>query len=56
MTKTQFKKLKPGDLVRHVLSGSTAYVVTANYGERVTAVRTMDLTNPSEWIKVEVKK
>ena len=49
MTPKQFRGLKPGDLVRHKSKGSRAHIVHGNYGDRVTAVRTVDLTNPSEW-------
>jgi len=48
MNRKEFELLGPGDIVRH-RSGSRGYIVTANYGERVTAVRTVDLTNPDEW-------
>jgi len=48
MTPEQMKNLEPGDIVRGKLSGY-GYIVTANYGERVTAVRTVDITNPDEW-------
>jgi hypothetical protein len=48
MTPEQFKKLRAGDIVRGKRSGET-YVVTGNYGKRVTAVRTADLTHPDEW-------
>lgn len=48
MTKDQFSKLSVGDLVRHS-SGSRRYVVMSNYGDHVTAVATVDMTNPSEW-------
>ena len=44
-------ELKVGDIIRHV-GGSEAYVVTAHYGARVTAVRTVDVTNPNEWVLV----
>jgi|SRR5690606_20679916 len=37
-----------GTVVRNVGSDKT-YLVTANYGSRATAVRSVDLTNPSEW-------
>ncbi len=47
----EFASLNPGDLVRHKHSASAA-IVHANYGKRVTAVRTFDLTNPMEWDKV----
>lgn len=42
------KNLQAGSIVRHK-NGSVSYVVTANYGNRATAVRTIDITNPSEW-------
>jgi len=48
MSAEMLRALQPGDLIRHI-SSSTAIVVTANYGNRVTAVRTYDVTNPSEW-------
>jgi hypothetical protein len=46
-------KLGRGDLVAHASSGEI-YVVTDNLGRRVTAVRTVDITNPHEWEKVIV--
>lgn len=51
MDHKEFESLEVGDIVRHA-EGSDGYVVTGNYGDRVTAVRTVDLTNPSEWIRV----
>lgn len=48
MTEEEFRNLGPGDIV--IGAGATeAVMVTANYGGRVTAVRTFDLTNPPEW-------
>lgn len=55
MTKEEFKKLKPGDVVMNNGSLST-YIVSGNYGNRVTAVITIDLTNPSEWELLYVTK
>ena len=49
-----FKRLKTGDIVKNFVSDRT-YVVVHNYGDRVTAVTTADLTNPSEWVKVRNK-
>lgn len=49
MTQAEFNGLQTGDIVRHAGDAAREYVVTANYGDRVTAVRTVDLTNPSEW-------
>jgi len=37
-------ELKTGDIIRGKSSG-LSYVVIANYGDRVTAVRTVDVTN-----------
>lgn len=51
MTKEEFKKLDVGDIVHHA-SGSQPLIVTANYGKRVTAVMTADMTNPQEWVLV----
>lgn len=48
MTGKQFKSLDVGDIVRGRVSG-VSYVVTGNYGGRVTAVRTAEITNPDEW-------
>lgn len=48
MNQDQLKALRPGNIVRHV-GGGKSYVVTGNYGDHVTAVRSVDLANPSEW-------
>ena len=48
MTKEEFANLQPGDIVRAQASG-LSYVVIENFGNRVTAIRTADLTNPVEW-------
>jgi len=54
MTPEDFKNLKPGDIIRNK-SGSEGYIITAHYGSRATAVRTIDVTNPSEWDWIVVK-
>jgi hypothetical protein len=43
-----FKGLQEGDIVKNQAS-SKKYIVTANYGDRVTAVATVDMTHPDEW-------
>lgn len=48
MTQEQMKQLQPGDIVKHAGS-MERFMVTANYGVRATAVRTVDITNPDEW-------
>lgn len=55
MTITQFNTLKEGDIVRSKQS-HTAYIVTGTYEGRVTAVRSVDLTNPNEWDLVSTVK
>lgn len=42
-------QLKTGDIIRHK-SSSEGYIVTAQYGGRATAVRTVDVTHPNEWL------
>lgn len=49
MTHEELQRLQPGDIVANLGHSSTLYIVTANYGNRVTAVKTVDITNPSEW-------
>jgi hypothetical protein len=51
MTSEEFSALTPGQIVKSAFNG-LAYIVTGNYGDRVTAVRTVDLTNPDEWTLV----
>lgn len=48
MTKDELANLDVGDLVKHFRS-QDVYVVTGNYGGRVTMVRSADMTNPAEW-------
>ncbi len=50
MNKETFKKLKMGDIVKHVLNSTMIGVVTGNYGDRVTAINSYDITDPDEWI------
>jgi len=52
LTMADFKDLA---LVRHK-SGGPLYLVVANYGKRATAIRHVDITNPSEWQIVKTSK
>lgn len=54
MTNEEMGNLQRGDMVKHASFGSVVYVVTGNYGGRITAVRSVDLMNPQEWLKVTV--
>ena len=49
MTNEEMKQLRVGDVIQHKSLGSKQYVVTDNYGDRVTAVDSVDVTNPIEW-------
>ena len=44
-----FSQIGSGSIVRHKGS-SEAYVVTDCYGDRATAVRTVDITQLNEWM------
>ncbi len=46
---TSIADLRRGDIVRHV-HGDQSFVVDAVYGQRATAVRHADITNPAEWV------
>ena len=47
--------LKPGDIVRNTLS-EQGYIVTANYINVVTVVRTANISNAEEWELVFKKR
>ena len=49
MTEGEFSELQLGDIVRPVSGLGLAYVVTGYFGGRAIAVRTADITNPTEW-------
>jgi len=49
MNKEQFNKLDTGDIVKHKFTDGKPFIVTSNYGNRVTAVQSVDLTNHVEW-------
>lgn len=43
-----FEDIEIGKIIRSKLTGES-YLITGNYGDRATAVRTIDITNPDEW-------
>lgn len=52
------KNLQRGDIIRSK-TGHRTFMVTSNYGNRVTAVATVDVTQASEWdlcLKADHKK
>lgn len=48
----KLNELPRGTIIRHALD-ERSFVVTANYGSRVTAVATVDVTNISEWLRFD---
>ena len=48
MTSEEMRDLERGDIVRIKGSG-ISFVVDGNYDSHVIVVRTMEMTNPSEW-------
>jgi hypothetical protein len=48
MTQSEFDALSEGNIVQLVCRGE-AYIVHANYGARVTVVRTRNISNIGEW-------
>ena len=44
------RDFKCGCIVSSVANPSRAYLVTANYGNRATAIGSVDITNPCEWL------
>lgn len=51
VTEDEIRQLQHGDIIRH--GDGNAYVVIANDGKRVTAVRSITVGNPIEWTIVE---
>lgn len=49
MTREEFNSLNRGDIISHKIMKDHSWMVEANYGNRVTAVDTIDVTNPDEW-------
>ena len=48
MTPLQFRNLKDGDIIRR-RGESDRWIVDCNFGKRVIAVATRDVSNPIEW-------
>jgi hypothetical protein len=52
MTNEEFHALREGDIVVGASSG-LAYIITGNYGDHCTAVRSVDITHPDEWSLIQ---
>ena len=60
MTKKEFNKLKRGDIVLNLSSGNS-YIIDhtiITYTQQVThlAIRTITISNPSEWKRVQIQR
>jgi hypothetical protein len=51
MTKDDLKKVGPGDIIQNKAHAEMVYIVSANFGDRITAVRTIELRDKElkEW-------
>lgn len=59
MTKTEFERLQPGQIIQHKKDNKWVFIVHQNFGERLTAVRTIEVRDPENWdmvTKVQVEK
>ena len=48
-------ELKAGDIIQSKLNGK-GYVVTRNYGDYVIAIRQVNISNESEWLKLNERQ
>ncbi len=49
MNKKQMANLKVGDIIQSKKDSKWAFIVSQNFGERLIAVRTIEITNPTDW-------
>ena len=48
---SSMRQFQPGAIVRG--ENGEAYIVLDNYGDCATAVRSVEITNPSEWLIIQ---
>lgn len=49
MTKNEFRRLQSGQIIQHKKDNKWAFIVHQNFGERLTAVRTIEVRDPENW-------
>jgi hypothetical protein len=49
MNKKEFERLKPGDMIQSKSDPKWAFIVSQNFGDHLTAVRTIEIRSPEEW-------
>ena len=53
MNKDEVVKLQPGSIIRHKKNLEWAFIVQMNFGDRVVAVRTIELKDLKDWEVIE---
>jgi hypothetical protein len=56
MTKKQMERLYTGDIICHKDKPELAFIVSANFGERIIAVRTIEIRDPNDWVLLPALK
>ena len=56
MTKTEMERAKVGDIIRHKKNLEWAFIVHQNFGDRITAVRTIEVRDGTDWEIIRVEK
>lgn len=57
MTKNEFERLKPGQMIQNKHDNKWAFIVHQNFGDHLTGVRTIQIDDPDNWdiiTKVEI--
>lgn len=49
MTKNEFERLQPGQIIQSKKDNKWAFIVHQNFGERLTAVRSIEVRDPENW-------
>ena len=56
MKKNEFERLQPGQTIQHKRNNEWAFIVQQNFGDRLTAVRTIEVRDPENWeVVTEIK-
>ena len=53
MNKKEFANLHPGRIIRNKKNTELAFIISAVFQDRVTAVRTIEIRDPKDWEIVE---
>jgi hypothetical protein len=53
MNKKEMTALQPGTIIQHKTKNEWCFIVSQNFGDRITAVRSIEITDPTEWLEVQ---